>query len=86
MLIDASIDCGMTHLTDDEITQDAEKRTPDAAAEIKKMNFGCYPASEFEETIKEDVMTLRNAKILAGVNVYGFALETETGKVRDLKI
>ena len=81
------LDCGATHLTDDEIRKDAKARTPDAAEEIDATEtFGCFAAADFEETIKIDVEKLRSSKVLAGVDIRGLALDTDTGLVRELEI
>lgn len=80
-------DCGMTHLTDDGIRKDAKARTPDAADEVDATeSYGCIDAADFEETIKVDVEALRSSKVLAGVEIRGLALDTETGLVRELKV
>lgn len=77
----------MTHLTDDEVRKDAKARTPDAAEEVDATEtFGCFAAADFEETIKIDVEKLRSSKVLAGVDIRGLALDTETGLVRELEI
>ena len=78
-------DCGITHITDEDIRQDAMKRTPNARGVNEHVAYGCIPASEFEKTIQEDVEILRSADVLAGVDVRGFAMETETGFVAELK-
>lgn len=62
------------------------KRTPDAVGEIPDTPFGCLAAADFEKAIKVDVEALRKSKILAGVEIRGMALDTETGLVRDLQI
>ena len=77
----------MTHLTEDGIRQEAKSRTPDAAAEVDAVeSYGCFTAAEFEETIKEDVLKLRSAKVLGGVDVRGMALDTVTGVVREVEV
>ena len=81
------LDCGATHLTDDGVRKDAKARTPDAAEEVDATeSYGCYAAANFDETIRIDVEKLRSAKVLAGVDIRGLALDTETGLVRELKV
>lgn len=76
----------MTHLTEEGLRHDAKTRTPDAAAEVDAVeSYGCFDAADFEKTIKEDVLTLRRAKVLAGVDVRGFALDTVTGIVTEVE-
>lgn len=80
-------DCGATHLTEEGIRKDAKVRTPDAAETVDATDrYGCFAAADFEKTIKIDVETLRSSKVLAGVDVRGLALDTETGLVRELEI
>lgn len=80
-----SVDCGITHLTEEEVRQDAKARTPDAAAAIDAVeSYGMINAADFEKTILEDVRTLKQAKVLAGVDVKGFALDTFTGLLAEL--
>ncbi len=77
----------MTHLTDDGIRKDAKTRTPDAADIVDSTeSYGCFDAEDFEKTIKIDVETLRSSKVLAGVDIRGFALDTFTGLVKELDI
>ncbi|KAL9067462.1 MAG: hypothetical protein Q9161_006894 [Pseudevernia consocians] len=80
-------DCGATHLTDDGIREDARTRTPDAAEEIDATeSYGCYTAADFEKTLMIDVDALRHSKLLAGIEIRGLALDTETGLVRELEV
>ena len=80
------VDCGVTHVTEDEIRDFAKSKNPDAAADVDKMDFGLWRKEHFEQSIKEDVLKLRAEKSLDGLEVYGFALETETGIVREISI
>ena len=48
--------------------------------------YGCFAAADFEKTIKIDVEALKRSKVLAGVDIRGLALDTETGLVRELEI
>lgn len=79
-------DCGATHLTEDGIRKDIKTRTPDAVVEIDADPYGTFTTAELEKTIKDDVEKLRKAKVLAGMEIRGLALETETGIVRELEI
>ena len=75
----------MSHLTEDGIRQDAKTRTPDAAAEVDATeSYGSFDAADFEKTIQADVLTLRNAEVLAGVDIRGLAFDTVTGLVKEL--
>lgn len=77
----------MTHLTEDGIRKDAKARTPDAAETVDATgSYGCFDAADFEKTIKIDVETLRDSKVLAGMDIRGLALDTETGLVRELEV
>lgn len=76
----------MTHITEDEIQDFAKAKNPDAAADVEKMDFGLWKNEHFEQSIKEDVLKLRAEKSLDGLEVYGFALETQTGVVKEINI
>ena len=81
----SSVDCGVTHLTEEEVRQGAKGRTPDAAAEIDAVeSYGMIDKADFEKAILEDVKTLKQAKVLAGVEVKGFALDTFKGLITEL--
>lgn len=79
-------DCGMTVMTDHQIAEDAKARTPAAAEWIEGRDFGCFTTEEYEEVIKKDVLKLRDAKVLKGMNVWGMTLDTPTGVVKELDI
>lgn len=79
-------DCGITYLTEDGIREDVKKRTPDAVGDIPDTPYGCLAAADFEKAIQIDVEALRKSKILAGMEIRGLALDTETGLVRELQI
>ena len=80
-------DCGMTHLTESGIRADAKARTPDASSDIDATEwYGAIDPADFDGAIKEDVETLRNSKVLAGMDIRGLALDTESGVVRDLEV
>ena len=71
----------MTHLTDHQIMTEAQKRTPSEADRAAKIEFGCFKAEDFEETIRKDVRKLKADKLLAGMDIMGFAFITETGEL-----
>ena len=76
-------DCGMTHMTDEEIRKEAKRRTPDAAEDVDGVDgYGCFKAEEFEETIRKDVEKLRGEKVLGGLVVRGLAFDLDDGVVR----
>ena len=75
----------MSHLTDEQISNEAKARTPDAADDIDATKtFGAFDPGDFEKTILIDVETLKKSKVLAGMDIRGFALDTETGVVKAL--
>ena len=81
------IDCGKTHIIEEELREDAKKRTPEAASEIDAYpSFRVGPASDFEKMIKEDVQILRSTSALAGVEIRGFGMDTATGLITELTI
>ena len=74
------------HLTDEGITKEALESTPDAKVEIEKIDFGCFKEEDYEETIKADVRTLRDQKVLSGMEILGFTLDTFTGTVEQVHL
>ena len=77
----------MTHMTDDDIRNEAKERTPDATKDIDAVeSYGCFTAEAFEETIKEDVKTLRAAKALKGIEIRGFAFKLDDGLVKEVDV
>ena len=79
-------DCGKTHVTQEQIVREAKARTPAAVDWIEGRDFGCFKAEESEETLKEDVLKLRNAKVLEGMNVFGMMFDTATGVVKESNV
>ncbi|CAI6301219.1 unnamed protein product [Periconia digitata] len=75
-------DCGMTHLNEEGIHNDIEKRTPAEASRGGAIDFGTFGADEFEDVIKKDVQTLKDEKMLQGMDILGFAFITETGELK----
>ena len=75
-------DCGMTHLHEEEIKNDIRKRTPAEAQRGSAIDFGTFGADEFEEVIRKDVQTLKDEKLLEGMDILGFAFITETGELK----
>lgn len=71
-------------LSDEQIVREAKERTSsgEAAAQIDDLHFGCYTAAELESSVRQDVDVLRASPALAGIEVLGFVMETETGVVR----
>jgi hypothetical protein len=43
--------------------------------------FGTFTADKIDESIKEDVLKLRNSSISQGIEVLGYKLITETGEL-----
>jgi len=76
----------VTHVTEDEILEFAKAKNPDAGADVEKMDFGLWKEEHLEQSIREDVLKLRAEKSLDGLEVHGFALETQTGVVREVSI
>ncbi|KAM0805163.1 hypothetical protein BDR22DRAFT_959693 [Usnea florida] len=77
-LTEVEVDCGF---------KDAKMGTPEALEEIDATEvYGCFSAADFEKTVRIDIETLRSSKVLAGLEIRGLALETETGFVRELHI
>lgn len=71
----------MMHVTAHEIVQKVGESGAAAKAAAAKMDWGLFSFDEFEQSIKDDVRTLKQAPALKGMNVYGFKLDTFTGEV-----
>jgi carbonic anhydrase len=77
-------DCGMTHLTSEGIKDDVRKRDTEGKMDTSHINFGCFPKEDLEKSIHEDVAALKADPLVAGVEVRGFVLTTETGLLREV--
>jgi hypothetical protein len=73
----------MTHLTDEGIRDDMSKRGLEGGEDIE---FRCFEASELRKSVEEDVLRLREEKVLVGTGVRGFVLVTETGLLEEVRI
>lgn len=74
------------HLKPDEIIETVAVDGAEAKRAAEKIDYKLFSFDEFEESIKEDVRLLRNAKSLAGVNVFGFKLDTFTGEIEPVEV
>ncbi|KAL1878689.1 hypothetical protein Daus18300_001964 [Diaporthe australafricana] len=79
-------DCGVTHVTHEEIVETVAKANPEAKRAADEVDYRLFKTDEFEESIKEDIRILRSAKVLAGVNIFGFKLDTFTGKIEPVEV
>ena len=72
----------MTYFKDQQVKDDVKKRTPDEAARADAIEFGTFPAEDLEDVIRKDVQTLRDEKMLHGMEILGFNFITETGELK----
>lgn len=80
-------DCGMTHVQPKEIIDTIAESGPEAKAAAEKIDdYLLFGPDEIESSVREDVRILRNAPILAGVNIFGFKLETFTGEITPVDV
>ncbi|CZT25410.1 uncharacterized protein RCC_11141 [Ramularia collo-cygni] len=87
LLVVHHTDCGVMHLTQRQIVEEAKKRTPQAADRIVSLgDYGCFTEKELEQSIKEDVLKLRAEKALEGVQVIGFTMDLNDGIVRQVNV
>ena len=82
----SQVDCGMGHVTEDEVRAYAKSKNPAAAADVDKIDFGLWKEEHLQDTVREDVRKLRAEKSLEGMEVLGFVLDTQTGVVTELEI
>jgi hypothetical protein len=76
----------VTHVTPKEIVDTvAAEGGADSKRAAEEMEYKLFTSDEFEESIREDVRILKNAKSLAGLNVFGFKLDTFTGKIEPVE-
>jgi hypothetical protein len=78
-----TVDCGMTHLTAEQIKGDIERRHG-GKADTTGIDFGCFSTAELEKSIHDDVKALEADVLLRGIEVRGFVLTTETGLLREI--
>jgi len=77
-------DCGLTHITDEEIKDNLKKRVsgPEEVKEVDGMVFGSIV--DPEQTVKEDVKVLRESSWFRGQQIVGLVQDTETGLLKDV--
>jgi carbonic anhydrase len=73
-------------VTNEEIRAYSVSKNPHAAAEVDNTDFNLWKEEDIEESVKEDVLRLRNTPSLYGLEVYGFILDTPTGVVREVEV
>lgn len=71
----------MTHITPRGIVDKIAKSGSAAEVAAEEIDYELFSAEEFEQSIKDDVRVLKQAPTLKGMNVYGFKLDTFTGKI-----
>ncbi|EED23684.1 conserved hypothetical protein [Talaromyces stipitatus ATCC 10500] len=79
-------DCGVTHVTDEEIREYAISKNPAAAEIVNKIDFNLWREEHLVESVKEDVRKLRAEKSLDGIEVFGFTLDTQTAVVTEVDV
>lgn len=77
----------MMHLTQQQIVEEAKKRTPEAANKIHALgDYGCFTGEELEKSVEEDVLLLKSEKSLEGIMILGFTLDLGSGLVKQLDV
>lgn len=76
----------MTHVTPKDVIDTVAKEGVAAKRQAEKIDFKLFSSEGFEESVRDDVRALRSAETLAGVNVYGFKLDTFTGKIEPVEV
>jgi carbonic anhydrase len=79
-------DCGVTHVTEDEIREYAMSKNPAAAAIVDKIDFDLWKEEHLEDSVRKDVRKLREEKSLEGIEVFGFVLDTQTAVVTEVQV
>lgn len=79
-----AIDCGQTHVLDEEVRRAIITRRPELAREVENMGFG--EITDLEGSVVEDMKLLKNSPLLpADLEVLGYVLDLETGLLREVK-
>jgi carbonic anhydrase len=79
-----AIDCGQTHVLDDEVRRAVTTRRPELADEVESMEFG--EITDMEGSVLEDMTLLKTSPLLpADLEVLGYVLDLETGLLREVK-
>jgi carbonic anhydrase len=79
------IDCGQTHVLDEEVRRAVTTRRPELAAEVESMEFG--EITDMEGSVLEDMTLLKTSPLLpADLEVLGYVLDLETGLLREVKL
>ncbi|KAF3768754.1 carbonic anhydrase, partial [Cryphonectria parasitica EP155] len=63
-------DCGVMHVTSEDIVSKVAQDGAVAKADAEKTDYKLFTTDQLEESVREDVRTLRNVPTLAGINVY----------------
>ncbi|ROW07515.1 hypothetical protein VPNG_07123 [Cytospora leucostoma] len=79
-------DCGVMHVSSKEIIDTIASVGPEAKRQAEKLEYQLFTCEGLDESVKEDVRALRSAETLAGINVYGFKLDTHTGRVERVEV
>ena len=73
------------YLKDEEIRSDVRKRTPGAEEELDAIkDFGLFAKEDLEKSIRDDVEQLKQTKVLGGMEIRGFWMDTESGIVTEV--
>ncbi|KAJ4386670.1 hypothetical protein N0V93_009568 [Gnomoniopsis smithogilvyi] len=78
-------DCGVMHITPQEIITTVAKSGAAAASAAEMIDYKLFSFGELEQSIRNDVHVLKEAPTLKGMNVYGFKLDTFTGLVEPVE-
>jgi hypothetical protein len=82
--LNESIDCGVSHITAEGVRDFITSRNPEAAAEVERIDYQFSTAECFEHAIKEDGGTLKGRQNLAGMEINGSALDTQSEVVKEI--
>jgi hypothetical protein len=64
----------------------AKSKNPNAAEEVRKIDFQYFREDQYEDAIKEDILALRAKESLSGLEILGFALDNATGAVEEVTV
>lgn len=78
-------DCGLTHITDEEIKTKLKKRAPEKARDIEGMRFG--EITDLKKAVSEDMEILKTSPYLSkSLKVLGFLFDIFDGTLEEIKL
>ncbi|KAM0449535.1 hypothetical protein ACHAO4_007556 [Trichoderma viride] len=79
-------DCGVQHVTADEISADLKEKFPEHCASIDKLHFDMHDPDGVENSVKKDIKFLKDCPFLRkDIAIRGFIYDLKTNKLTEVK-